>query len=215
MYEPKHFKVEDRDELFAILSAHPLGILISADADGVQANPVPFTRAKNAEGGDVLRCHLARPNPQWQHIAAGARVLVVFQGGDHYVTPNWYPAKKEHGKAVPTWNYVHIQVEGKASVHENAEFLMAQISALTDDHEAGRAGRWSVSDAPEAYIAGQMRGIVGVEIAVETISGKFKLSQNRSEADFNGVVAGLASEADLAGPAMSAFIAGKSGLIRS
>ena len=214
MYEPLHFKIEDREELFAILRANPLGILISSGAGGLQANPIPFVVSQDAEGRDVLRAHLARPNPQWRALAEGAEVLVVFQGGEHYVTPSWYQTKRETGKVVPTWNYVHIQVRGRASVHDNAVFVADQIDHLTAQQEGPRAAPWAVSDAPEPFIAAQMRGIVGIEIAIDEIAGKFKLSQNRQEADFAGVIEGLAAETDAAGPAMAGFIADRRGKLK-
>lgn len=211
MYEPQHFRIEDREELFAILRANPLGILISSGAGGLQANTIPFIVSKDADGRDVLRAHLARPNPQWRALAEGAEALVVFQGGDHYVTPSWYATKRETGKVVPTWNYVHIQVRGRASVHDDAGFIAAQIDALTDQQEGARVDPWAVNDAPEPFIAAQMRGIVGIEIAIESIAGKFKLSQNRQMPDREGVVEGLAAEPDAGGPAMAAFIREKTG----
>jgi transcriptional regulator len=206
MYEPQHFRIEDRAELLAIIRAHPLGLLISAGADGLQANPVPFTLARDEAGNDLLRAHLARPNPQWRALIAAPDVLVAFQASGHYVTPSWYATKRETGKVVPTWHYVHVQVRGRASIHEDTGFLAAQIAALTAEHEAKRALPWSVGDAPEPYIKAQMRGIIGIEIAIEAITGKFKLSQNRPEADLAGVIAGLAAEPDAEGPAMAAFI---------
>jgi transcriptional regulator len=202
MYEPPHFKVEDRETLFAVIRAHPLATLITNGPGGLMANPIPFLLTKNAAGEDVLRAHLARPNPQWRELAGG-EALVVFQGGEHYVTPGWYATKRETGKVVPTWNYVHIQVRGRATVEDHAGFVRPQIEALTDQQEAARAEPWAVSDAPEAFIAAQMRGIVGVEIAIDSIAGKFKLSQNRQEVDRGGVAAGLAAEADVTGPALA------------
>lgn len=215
MYEPRHFKIEDRDELFAVIRAHPLGLLITTGAEGIEANPVPFTLAKSAEGKDLLTCHLARANAQWKAIGEGAEALVVFQGTNHYVTPEWYPAKKEHGKVVPTWNYVHVQLRGIARVRDDVDFVRMQIEALTSEHEAARAAPWKVADAPENFIAAQMRGIVGIEIEITHLTGKFKLSQNRSAEDFAGVAAGLAAEPDVSGPVMAGFIAEKSDLIRS
>lgn len=211
MYEPQHFKIEDREELFAVIREHSLGVLISSGDERLQANPVPFVLAKDVDGRDVLRAHLARPNPQWRTLVNGAEALVVFQGVGHYVTPSWYATKREHGKVVPTWNYVHVQVRGRASVHDNTDFLVGQIKALTDQHEGPRAEPWAVSDAPEPFITAQMRGIVGIEIAIDEISGKFKLSQNRSQADFSGVAEGLSSEADAVGPVMAALMRGKFG----
>lgn len=214
MYQPPHFRLEDRDELFAVIRDNPLGILVSAGAGGLMANPLPFLLARNEAGADVLRVHLARANPQWQALRDGAEALVIFQGGEHYVTPAWYQTKKETGKVVPTWNYVHVQVRGRVSVHDDPAFIGAQIAALTDEHEGRRAEPWAVTDAPEAFIAAQMRGIVGVEIAIDAVAGKYKLSQNRQEADFEGVIAGLAAEDDASGPAMSGFTRERAGKLR-
>jgi len=177
----------------------------------LMANPIPFIVAKDTGGNDVLRAHLARLNPQWRALAGSAEALVVFQGGDHYVTPSWYATKRETGKVVPTWNYVHIQVRGRASVHDDAGFIREQIDALTDQQEGTRAEPWAVDDAPEPFVAAQMRGIVGIEIAIEAIAGKYKLSQNRQMPDREGVVGGLAAEPDAGGPAMAAFIREKTG----
>jgi len=213
MYEPAHFKIEDREELFAVIRANALGLLISRSDDGLAANPIPFILAKDGAGGDVLHAHLARANPQWKAIGDNPDVLVVFQGIDHYVSPAWYEAKREHGKVVPTWNYVHVQVRGRAIVRDDPAFVRPQIEALTAAHEGARAEPWAVDDAPERFIEAQMRGIVGLEIPIETISGKFKLSQNRSAGDYLGVQAGLAGEGDASGPAMADFIRRKSGSI--
>lgn len=202
MYEPQHFKVEDRETLFAVIRANPLATLITNGPGGLMANPIPFLLAKNPAGEDVLRAHLARPNPQWRELAGG-EALVIFQGGEHYITPGWYATKRETGKVVPTWNYVYIQVRGRASVQDNADFVRTQIDALTEQQESSRTEAWAVSDAPEAFITAQMRGIIGIEIAIETIAGKFKLSQNRNEADRGGVVSGLAAEAKVTGPALA------------
>lgn len=207
MYEPPHFRIEDREAAFAVIRRHPLGILISGGACGLIANPVPFTLAKSGEGEDVLRAHLARPNGQWKALAEAPEALVVFQGVEHYVTPSWYETKRETGKVVPTWNYVHVQVKGRATIHEDPAFLADQIAALTDQHEGVRAEPWAVADAPDAFIQAQMRGIVGIEIAIETLTAKFKLSQNRNAADRAGVSAGLESEKDASGPEMAGLIA--------
>lgn len=206
MYEPVHFRVEDRETAFALVRENPLGLLISHDTDEIIANPVPFLLED--EGDKIyLRAHVARPNPQWKALAANPAALVVFQGLGHYVTPEWYETKRESGKVVPTWNYCQVQIRGQASIREDRDFLHRQISALTVAHEGKRSAPWAVNDAPDAYIEAQMRGIVGIEIEVTRWSGKFKLSQNRNEADRAGVIAGLAAEPHAAGPAMSAFMA--------
>lgn len=214
MYQPQHFRLEDRSELLAVIRDNPLGLLVSAGAGGLMANPLPFLLTRTEAGEDVLRVHLARPNPQWKALQEGAEALVIFQGSEHYVTPSWYQTKRETGKVVPTWNYVHVQVRGRVAVHDDAGFIASQIAELTAEHEGTRAEPWAVSDAPEAFVAAQMRGIVGVEIAIDEITGKFKLSQNRPEADFEGVIAGLAAEPDTSGPAMAGFTREKTGKIR-
>ena len=201
MYEPNHFVEDNLETLHALIRAHPLGLLISSDAGDVQANAVPFILKPDTGPKGILQAHVARANPQWQHLKGGARGLVVFQGPDAYVTPSWYETKKEHGKVVPTWNFAMVQVRGTVTVHESPEWLLPQISALTESHESNRAEPWAVTDAPERYIEAQMRGIVGIEIAIEDIRGKWKMSQNRSEADKTGVAEGYGMESrpDMAG----------------
>ena len=194
MYQLPAFREDDPAALYAFIGAHPLGLLISADQDGLLANPIPFLAYADEGGKGVLRCHLSRGNMQWHALRNGAETLVVFQGADGYVTPSWYQSKGEHGKVVPTWNYAVVQVRGSARVIEDAAWLHANVSALSDAHELERLRPWAVSDAPDAFIAGQLRGIVGVEIAVSAIEGKFKFSQNRAEPDRQGVAAGLSRE---------------------
>ncbi|MGL4324997.1 MAG: FMN-binding negative transcriptional regulator [Beijerinckiaceae bacterium] len=190
MYQPAHFSIDDQDTLHRIIREHPLGLLISTGAAGLVANPIPFILVKKA--ADVyLRCHVARANPQWKMVADGAEVLIVFQGEGAYITPSWYATKQDSGKVVPTWNYIIVQARGVAVVDQSPEWLRAQIDELTKQHESKRADAWAVSDAPEPYIAAQMRGIVGIEVRVTELAGKFKLSQNRNDADRRGVIAGL------------------------
>ncbi len=190
MYQPPHFAEEDLPTLHALIKAHPLGLLISSNASGIQANPVPFLLDESSGGKGHLRAHLARANPQWRHLRDGAAALVVFQGENAYVTPSWYASKREHGKVVPTWNYVMVQVRGNVTVHESPDWLLTQITALTGMHESGRAEPWAVAGAPEPYIAAQMRGIVGIELVITEIAGKWKVSQNRSAKDQAGVADG-------------------------
>lgn len=196
MYEPTHFVEDNLETIHALIRARPLGLLISSDADGVQANAVPFILNADAGPKGTLKAHVARANPQWQHLKDGARALVVFQGPDAYVTPSWYAAKKEHGKVVPTWNYAMVQVRGAVTIHDHPRWLMPQVTALTETHESGRAEPWAVSDAPERFVDLQMRAIVGIEIAIEDIRGKWKVSQNRSGTDQAGVVAGMVGEGE-------------------
>ena len=193
MYQPPHFKETRLEVQHALINAHPFGLLISSGAEGLEANAVPFVLDTVAPSLGVLRTHVARANSHWKSLH-GQNVLVVFQGPQTYISPSLYETKRETGKVVPTWNYVMVQVKGVASVHEDHAWLSAQIRALTNKHEAGRAAPWAVDDAPERYIESQMNGIVGIEIPITSIEGKWKVSQNRPEADRRGVAEGLSKE---------------------
>lgn len=206
MYEPPHFRVEDRDQLFDVIRAHPLAMLVTAGPSGLMANPIPFVLA-GERGQEILRAHLARANPQWREMEAGADPLVIFQSIEHYVSPGWYATKRETGKVVPTWNYIVVQVKGPARIDASEGYLREQIAQLTDAHETPRANPWHVDDAPETFVKAQLKGIVGVEIAIREITGKFKLSQNRDEVDLRGVELGLAGEKGTDAAAMRTLIA--------
>lgn len=195
MYQVPHFREESLAIQHDLIRANPLGLLISQGPDGILANPIPFLLYDEGDRG-ALRCHLSRGNPQWQALRDNPEALVVFQGVDRYITPSWYPAKTEHGKVVPTWNYAVVQARGTARIIEDSAWLLANVSALSDAHEGRRQKPWAVTDAPETFIAGQLKGIVGIEIAIERIEGRFKASQNRPEADRAGVADGLAHEGD-------------------
>lgn len=196
MYQPPHFIETDRDRLHGLIRAHPLGLLVSNGAEGPVADLVPFLLDPDTGEHGHLRAHVARANPHWKLIAQNAAhpVLVVFQGPESYVTPSWYETKRETGKVVPTWNYATVQVRGRARVIEDATWLARQIHDLTAAQEAERAEPWQVDDAPSRYIDVQMRGIVGIEIEVVGIAGKWKVSQNRPAADRAGVAEGLDAE---------------------
>lgn len=208
MYETPHFREDDLDIQHGLIEAFPLGLLISAAPGGIIANPIPFIlyRAEGARG--TLRCHLAKANPQWQALAENPAALVVFQGSQSYVTPSWYPTKAETEKVVPTWNYAIVQARGPARIVTDTAWLHANVSALTDQQEGRRQQPWAVTDAPEPFIAAQLKGIVGVEIPIETISGKFKASQNRPVADRVGVAEGLAES----NPQMAAMVRERGGI---
>lgn len=193
MYQPQHFKEDRLEVLHALIKAHPFGLLISSGAEGLEANGVPFILDAVTAPFGLLRCHVARANSQWKNLN-GQNVLVVFQGPQTYISPSLYETKRETGKVVPTWNYVMVQAKGVASVHQDHAWLSNQITALTQTHEAGRSAPWAVDDAPARYIESQMNGIVGIEIPITTIDGKWKVSQNRPEADRRGVAEGLADQ---------------------
>ncbi|MCC6948262.1 MAG: FMN-binding negative transcriptional regulator [Bradyrhizobiaceae bacterium] len=191
MYQPPLFR-EDRIEVqHELIRAHPLGLLVSAGPGGLMANPLPFFLDAAASGHGTLRCHMARANPQWRELAAVDECLIVFQGPQDYVTPSWYATKQETGKVVPTWNYATVHAWGRPRVIDDAGWLRKNVDELTRAREHARPVPWNVDDAPPDYVAAQLRAIVGVEIPIARIEGKWKVSQNRPEADRAGVVAGL------------------------
>lgn len=198
MYQPAHHR-EDRPEVqYALIEAQPFGLLISTGPDGLLANGLPFILNRDKGPLGTLKAHAARANSQWQSLE-GQRVLAVFQGPMSYISPSFYETKKETGKVVPTWNYAMVQARGIARVHADGAWLGQQVNELTDHQEGARSAPWKVSDAPEPYIDAQLRGIVGIEIEIDAIEGKWKVSQNRPEADRRGVAAGLAeNEPDMA-----------------
>lgn len=191
MYLPKHFEQADRDALVALMRERPLATLVIATPDGPTADLIPLEYV--AEGGaqGTLRGHVARANPLWKH--AGVQALAVFTGPDAYVSPNWYPSKREHGKVVPTWNYTMVQARGALRAVDDAPWLRALLGRLTDHHEAAQARPWSVNDAPEDFVQQTLRAIVGIEIELVSLVGKWKVSQNRSAADRRGVADGLSA----------------------
>lgn len=201
MYQPAHHREDRIDVQHALIQRHPLGLLISSGAEGLLANAVPFLLQPTMGPLGTLECHMARANGQWREID-GQQVLVVFQGPDSYISPSFYETKRETGKVVPTWNYAMVQVRGVARLRTDPAWLDKQIRALTAQHETGRTPSWAVSDAPRAYIESQLRGIVGMEIEIAAIEGKWKVSQNRQEPDRRGVAEGL-SQAD---PAMADLV---------
>jgi transcriptional regulator len=185
MYVPRHFAMADED-VQALLDNHGASELITyTPAVGLTATLMPFVH----EGGS-LHGHVARNNDQWRHAPAG-EAMVILRGPDAYISPAWYAAKREHGRVVPTWNYVTAHVYGELLVHDDATYTRRVVEMLTAKHEAGRDHPWAVADAPEEFVQGQLRAIVGVELRITRIEAKSKLSQNRSEADVDGVIEGL------------------------
>lgn len=190
MYVPPLNAVTDDAEIRAMAHAARTGWLVTPHEDEAPLAtllPIIWT-------GDTVIAHMAKANPHWRHIAPGSPALVICTGPDAYISPNWYAAKAEHGRVVPTWNYTAVQLGGTATVHHDPDWLRSAVTELTDLHESTMPTPWHVTDAPEDYIAGQLRGIVGVEVTVTKTVGKAKLSQNRSEADQHGVILGLRSD---------------------
>jgi len=196
MYLPAHFEERRIDVLHAFVREHPFGLLVTAGADGPVANGLPFLLDAGGEAGlGVLRGHVARANPVWRD-AADAPSLVVFQGPDGYVSPSFYPAKAEHGKVVPTWNYAMVQGRGRLRAIDDREWLRGFVARLTERHESARAAPWAVTDAPPDYVDTMLRAIVGIEIELTALVGKWKLTQNRTMEDRRGVVSGLEATTD-------------------
>jgi transcriptional regulator len=187
MYTPPFNRADDETELREFAAAVRVGWLATSRVGAAPAATLlPFVWT-----GDSVVAHFAKANPHWREIEDDSPALLIVTGPDAYVSPSWYPAKAEHGKVVPTWNYSAVHLTGTARVHDDPEWLRAAVTGLTDRHEGARDEPWHVSDAPDAFIDGQLRGIVGVELTVTGVEGKAKLSQNRSEADRSGVVDGL------------------------
>ena len=189
MYLPKHFEQHDRTTLIALMRERPLATLIVAADDGPSADLIPLEYVADAGAHGTLRGHVARANPLWQR--AGMKALAVFTGPEAYISPGWYASKQEHGKVVPTWNYTMVQARGTLAAVDDAPWLHALVGQLTDRHEAKQAEPWAVSDAPEDFVGQQLRAIVGIEIPIARIEGKWKVSQNRVAADREGVACGL------------------------
>ncbi len=207
MYIPPS-NVESRPEMILdFIEAHPFGALVTAGADGLFATHIPFVLARAQGSQGVLQGHVARANPHHRTIASGDEALVIFSGPDAYVTPSWYPSKAEHGRVVPTWNYVAVHVYGVVRFIDDPTFLRAHLEALTERSERGRAGPWRVDDAPADFIAQMERAIVGVEVEITRLEGKWKMSQNRPAADIDGVIHGLGSSEDAVARRVSEIVA--------
>ena len=198
MYLPAHFEESRTEVLHALMREHPLGVRgreARRPGDGgavhIGANALPFHFAADRGPHGTLRAHVARANPVWHTARTDADVLVVFQGPQTYVSPGWYATKKDTGKVVPTWTYVLVEARGRLVVRDDAAWVHTLVSTLTDTHEATQPTPWQVTDAPADYIAATLRAIVGIEIELTSLQGKWKVSQNRSAVDRAGVVQGL------------------------
>lgn len=195
MYIPPRNGPPDADDVNRLLRETRAGDLVTVGDEGLTASMIPFLHDPSRGPRGSLLGHLARPNAQWRGVD-GRDALVLLHGPDGYVSPAWYAAKREHGRVVPTWNYVLVAAHGTLRVHDDANWVRDVVERLTRAHEAGRAEPWAVSDAPEPYIADQLRAIVGVEVEIDRIEAKWKLSQNRSAVDVAGVMAGLEAGTD-------------------
>jgi transcriptional regulator len=191
MYLPSHFEEKRLEVLHQLIREHPLGALVTLGREGLNANHVPFEFDPEPTPFGTLRAHVARSNPVWQDFSKDVEALVVFQGAQAYISPSWYASKKEGGKVVPTYNYMVVHAYGAMRVIDDPAWVLGLVERLTDRHEAGRAGRWKVTDAPRDYIDKMLAAIVGIEIPVSKLIGKWKVSQNQPQANREGVVNGL------------------------
>lgn len=192
MYLPHPFEETRIDVLHALMRTHPFAVLVTQSERGLEANHLPLVLVADVSPLGTLQGHIAKANPLRDQAALDA--LVIFQGPHAYVSPSWYPSKQEGGNAVPTWNYVVLHARGPLRLIEDPEWLRQHLNDLTDAHEAARTTPWKLEDSSDDYINRLMRGIVGIEIPIASISGKWKLSQNRSASDRAGVIAGLEQE---------------------
>jgi transcriptional regulator len=194
VYVPDHFAMDDA-AVQALLREHGAGDLVTATEHGLLATMLPFVHDPGRGPHGALLGHVARTNDHWRHAPVG-EALVILRGPDAYISPQWYASKQEHGRVVPTWNYVTAHVYGELVVHDDVEWLDDLVRRLTAKHEAGREQPWAVADAPPRFVAGQLRAIVGVELVISRVEAKAKLSQNRPAADIDGVVEGTRTIGD-------------------
>ncbi len=194
MYRPDHFRVDDLPMMHALMRARPLVALVSGGPEGLYASHLPTVLKDDGPYGAV-EFHLARANPHWKQLAERDEALMIFQGPEGYITPNWYPSKAEHAKVVPTWNYAAVHAYGRAEVMQDKDWIRSHVAELTAQQERSELQPWALTDAPETYIAAMVRGIVGFRLVISRLEGKWKMSQNREMQDRAGVVEGLAKRA--------------------
>jgi len=193
MYVPKHFAEDRVPVLHESMRSIAFATLVTLGSEGMEASHVPMLIDPEPAPFGTLRGHIARGNPQWKRVAAGSQALAIFLGPDAYITPNWFPTKRETGKVVPTWNYIAIHAAGPVRFFDDRAPLLDIVTRLTATHEGNRAQPWAITDAPDDYIDSMLKAIVGFELPIAKLEGKWKLSQNKSEADIAGVRNGLAA----------------------
>ena len=192
MYIPRHNEEKRVSAMHSLIVSRPLGTLVTLGASGLFASHIPMILEDDGSQFGVLKGHISRANTQWQDFVPTVDALAIFAGHQHYITPNWYPGTREHGKEVPTWNYVVVHAYGPLKIIQDDHWLLTNVEKLTNIHEAASPSPWKVSDAPEDFIESQLKGIVGLELPIQRLEGKWKVSQNRTERERNGVVNGLA-----------------------
>jgi transcriptional regulator len=192
MYILRHNEEKRISVMQALIVSQPLGTLVTLGASSLFASHVPMVLEEDGSQFGVLKCHISRANTQWRDFVPTVDALAIFAGHQHYISPTWYPGTKEHGKEVPTWNYAVVHAYGPLKVIQDEQWLLTNVEKLTDIHEAGSPVPWKVSDAPEDFIKSQLKGIIGLELKIQRLEGKWKVSQNRTEGERKGVIEGLA-----------------------
>lgn len=195
MYIPKRFLEDDIDKLKGMMANYSFATLITHNELGIEANHMPLILNKSDQR-DVLQGHIAKANPLWKSIKDKSEVLIIFNGPNCYISPNYYPTKQENGKVVPTWNYVSVHVKGIVSFIYDEQWILTMLKDLTNQYEVNQPVPWSLSDAPQAYIDKMLSAIVGLEIDILSITGKWKVSQDKTEVNQKGIIKGLSQEAD-------------------
>ena len=206
MYVPKLLEETDPDVLHGLIRTHPLGMWVTQANGELVANHIPFLLDAGRGRHGTLVAHVARANPVWESFSTTVQSLIVFRGAETYITPSWYPSKQAHGRAVPTWNYAVVHVSGMPRAITDRDWLLQFVSRLTDTQEASRAQPWKVADAPSDYIDRLLANIVGVEIPIDRIVGKWKANQPSPAADKLGVIAGLLDRGDAQAQEMAALV---------
>ena len=193
MYIPAHFAESRPEVLHDLIRRHPLGMLVTHGAAGLDANHIPFELDAASGSLGTLAGHVARANPVWQQLRDGDEVMVVFRAADAYISPNWYPSKHEQHRQVPTWNYMVAHAHGRVRIVDDERFVRGIVGRLTKTHEASQAVPWKMADSPREFIDGLLQAIVGIEIEITRLEGKSKLSQNKEARDLRGAIEGLAA----------------------
>lgn len=203
MYIPAHFLIKNPQDIHTIIQEHPLGALVTLGPQGLDANHIPFEFDPSHGAHGLLTAHVARANPVWQQCQDGADVLVIFRGNESYISPNWYPSKHETHRQVPTWNYEVVHVHGRLTVMDEEKFVRGVVARLTREHEASEPRPWKMGDSPPEYIAQMLKAVVGIQVEIQRIEAKAKLSQNREARDrLNAADTLLTKGAEALGKAM-------------
>jgi transcriptional regulator len=206
MYLPKHFEERNPERLRSFIQRYPLGSLVTATEAGLDANHIPFVFADTGTAAGTLHGHIARANPLWREGVRDSAALFIFQGPNSFISPSWYPSKRENSRVVPTWNYAVVHVHGALRFVDDPAWVRSHVEALTREHEENRDPPWAVTDAPADFVDKMAAAVVGIEISITELVGKWKVSQNRSISDRVGVAEALEREATPPGAAIAALM---------